>query len=352
MMRSSLSARYRQALLGFLVALMALSLSGCGQRHRKFDSAKPVRVGFSLDSLVVERWQRDLDAFKRAAKDLGAEVEVKVANQDATTQESQVRELLSAGMDVLVIIPNDANRLSSVVSEVKGRGIPVISYDRLVRKAGVDLYITFDNEKVGSLMAESIVRAVPSGSFIIVNGAKSDNNAALLNAGLHSVLDPRIEGGSIRVLAELWPSSWDSEEAKAKLEPLLSSHPHVDAVIAGNDMLAEAAINVLSENGLMGAVRVVGQDADLSACQRIAEGSQYATIYKPVERLALSAAGYAVALAKGEKIATENSIDDGAGKVPYIKLEPILVTKEFLDSTVIKDGFHSKEEVYRNVGRR
>lgn len=349
MMRNTRSSR---ALLGFLLALVALSSSGCGAKHRKFDATRPVRVGFSLDSLVVERWQRDLDAFKRAAKDLGAEVDVKVANQDAATQERQVHELMSAGMDVLVIIPNDADRLSSVVAEAKGRGIPVISYDRLVRRAGVDLYITFDNEKVGDLMAESIVKAIPSGVFIVINGAKSDNNAALLSAGIHSVLDPRIADGSVRLLSELWPSSWDSEEAKAKLEPLLSSRPHVDAVIAGNDMLAEAAINVLSENGLMGSVKVVGQDADLSACQRIAEGSQYATIYKPIERLALSAAGYAVMLAKGEKIATENSIDDGAGKVPYIKLEPILVTKDLLDSTVIKDGFHAKGDVYRNVGRR
>ena len=346
------SSLLRRIVSAALWLLLALVCSCCGTGHRKPNPRKPPLVGFSLDSLVVERWQRDLDTFSGAVKDLGANFIYKVADQDAATQESQVRELVASGIDVLVIVPNDADRLSSVVSEVKARGIPVISYDRLVRKAGVDLYVSFDNEKVGSLMAESIVKAVPSGSFFIINGAKSDNNASLLSAGIHSVLDPRVAEGKISIISEVWPATWDSDEAKARLESLLASDERIDAVIAGNDMFAEAAINVLSESGRMGAVKVSGQDADLSACQRIAEGTQYATIYKPIERLALSAAGYAVMLAKGEKVKIDNTIYDGAGKVPYIKLEPILVTKELLDSTVIKDGFHSRADVYRNVGHR
>lgn len=343
----------RAARLGaFLLLVLVLGLSSCSPRRHKADPEKSPVVGFSLDSLVVERWQRDVDVFKAAAQDLGAEFILKNANQDASVQEAQVRELMAAGIDVLVIVPNDADRLVGVVTEARARGIPVMSYDRLVRKAGVDLYVSFDNEKVGSLMAEAAVKAVPSGSYLVINGAKSDNNAKMLNAGLHSVLDPRVEEGRIRILSEVWPSSWDSDEVRADLESILSGHRGIDAVLAGNDMLAETAINVLTENGLMGSVKVVGQDAELSACQRIAEGTQYATVYKPIDRLALSAAGFAVMLAKGEKVKTEATIDDGAGKVPYVRLEPILVTKELLDSTVIKDGFHSREDVYRNVGHR
>ena len=119
--------------------------------------------------------------------------------------------------------------------------------------------------------------------------------------------------------------------------------------IAGSDMLAEAAIRVLSENRLMKKVKVAGQDADLAACQRIAEGTQFATIYKPIDQLALKAAGFAVMLAKGEPIPTDTTLDDGAYKVPYVRLEPILVTKELLKATVIKGGFHTEAEVYRNV---
>jgi D-xylose transport system substrate-binding protein len=134
------------------------------------------------------------------------------------------------------------------------------------------------------------------------------------------------------------------------MEAILAKERNLDAVIAGNDMLAEAVIRVLSENRLMGKVKVAGQDADLAACQRIAEGSQIATIYKPIDRLALKAAGFAVMLAKGEAIVTDAFIEDGVGKVPYVRLEPVLVTKELLNATVIKDGFHAEADVYRNVG--
>jgi len=248
---------------------------------------------------------------------------------------------------VLVIVPNDADLLSEVVVEARSRGIKVLSYDRLVRGAGVDLYVSFDNEKVGSLMAQAVSRAVPAGDYVILNGARSDNNAMMLNRGIRSVIDAR--KGGIRVVAEIWPEAWDSEEARGEFEKLMDGGPRFDAVIAGNDMLAEAAIGVLSENRLSGMVIVAGQDADLAACQRIAEGSQYATVYKPIERLALTAAGFAVMLARGEKVAADSWIDDGKGRVPYVRLEPILVTKDLLESTVIKDGFHAAKDIYRNV---
>ena len=210
--------------------------------------------------------------------------------------------------------------------------------------------MSFDNEKVGSLMAESVVRDMPAGGgLVIINGARNDYNAILLNRGIHGVLDPKVASGKVRIVAEIWPDSWDSDKVKSKLEAVVARDRRIDAVITGNDMLAEAAINVLSENRLMGKVKVAGQDADLAACQRIAEGSQFATVYKPIDRLALKAAGFAVMLAKGEPVGTDARIDDGAGPVPYVRLEPILVTKDRLDATVIKDGFHTAADVYRNV---
>ncbi|HET7839392.1 MAG TPA: substrate-binding domain-containing protein [Rectinemataceae bacterium] len=335
-------------LLLVLLALL-LGLTGCAPRRHRLEPGRVPLIGFSLDSLVVERWQRDIEVFSRSIKDLGAELILRVADQDAGVQEEQVRELVEKGIDVLVIVPNDADRLSSVVAEVKAKGIQVLSYDRLVRRAGVDLYVSFDNEKVGSLMAEAVARAVPSGGYIIINGARSDYNAIMLNNGFHRVLDPLTKTGRVRIVAEIWPKYWDSDEVKSEMEAVVARDRSIDAVIAGNDMLAEAAIGVLSESRLMGKAKVAGQDAELSACQRIAEGSQYATIYKPIDRLALKAAGFAVMLAKGERIETDAVIDDGAGKVPYVRLEPILVTRPLLASTVIKDGFHEAKDVYRNV---
>jgi len=336
--------------LALLAALCALFPSCAPKRHR-FDPSRPPRVGFSLDSLVVERWKRDIDVFGKAAKELGAELVLRVADQDAAVQETQVRELLDLDIDVLVIVPNDADRLRKAVLEAKARGVPVLSYDRLVRGAGVDLYVSFDNEKVGFLMAESLSRAVPTGGYVIINGARSDNNARLLNEGFHRVLDPLVASGGVRIAAEIWPESWDSDEVKVAFEGVLARDRNIDAVMAGNDMLAEAAISVLSENRLSGKVMVAGQDAELSACQRIAEGSQLSTVYKPIDRLALKAAVFAVMLARGEKVPTDSAIDDGAGRVPYVRLEPVLVTRELLEATVLADGFHSPADVYRNVRR-
>lgn len=344
----------KRALLGALkialiIAVLGGGLSACSKQKRAADHA-PV-IGFSLDSLVVERWRRDVDSFTKAAHDLGAEVALRVANQDANTQIAQVRELLSQGIDVLVIIPNDAEKLSDVCREAKRRGVPVMSYDRLVRGANVDLYISFDNEKVGSLQAQAITEAVPSGNYVIVNGAISDNNAYMINRGFHSVLDPLIAAGQIHLLEEIWPSDWMSDEVRTRFESLVKPGQKIDAVLCGNDMLAETVISVLSENRMVGKTKVTGQDAELAACQRIAEGSQFATIYKPIDALALKAAGFAVMMAKGEKVSYDNKIDDGRFKVPYIALDPILVTEATLDSTVIKDGFHTRQDVYRNVQR-
>jgi D-xylose transport system substrate-binding protein len=332
-----------------LLCLAALAALGCQPPRHKLAPGKTPLIGFSMDSLVVERWQRDLDVFTRAAHDLGAEVLVEVADQDPIVQDKQVRELAARGIDVLVIVPNDADRLSSAVREVKSKGLPVLSYDRLVRKAGVDLYISFDNEKVGSIMAETLVRAVPVGDYVIINGPRSDNNAVMLNEGMRKILDPLVSAKKVSIAAEIWPSNWDSEEARSDMEVVVGRTRAIDAVIAGDDMLAEAVIGVLAENRI--AAKVAAQDADLAACQRIAEGSQFATVYKPVDRLALKAAGFAVMLAKGEKIETDSTIDDGLGKVPYVRLEPIPVTKETLEATVIKDGYHSSSEVYRNLQR-
>jgi D-xylose transport system substrate-binding protein len=345
--------RNRRRVFSAVLSVLAFAVlaASCRGSRRRVEPGQPPLIGFSQDSLVVERWRRDVDIFTRSARELGADVLLRVADQDHAVQERQIRELIDAGIQVLVVVPNDADRLSSVISEARGRGIRVLSYDRLVRNARVDLYVSFDNEKVGTLMAQSVAQAVPSGGYVVINGARSDNNALMLNAGIHGVLDPLVASGNVRIVGEIWPESWTSDEVKPALEKIIEVDRRIDAVIAGNDMLAEAAISVLSENRLMENVKVSGQDAELAACQRIAEGSQYATVYKPIERLALKAAGYAVMLARGEEVQTDAVINDGRYDVPYVRLEPILVTRDVLDATVIKDGFHAGADVYRNVRR-
>lgn len=339
--------RAKALLVGIGFACLFVFVS-CNPNAKKATTYKPV-IGFSLDSLVVERWRRDVDSFTKAASDLDATVKLRVANQDADTQIAQIKSLVDSGIDVLVLIPNHADKLTDVSRMVVRKHIPVISYDRLVNKANVDLYISFDNERVGSLMATAALSAKPTGNYVIINGAITDNNAYMINKGYHKVLDPLIESGKIQLVKEIWPSDWISDEVKSRFEMLLSEEKNIDVVLCGNDMLAETVIGVLSENRMLDKTLTLGQDAELSACQRVAEGSQFATIYKPIDNLALKAAALAVMLAKGEKLPATSTINDGLYDVPYVKLEPILVTKKSLESTVIKDGFHSREDVFRNV---
>lgn len=339
----------KRILVGFGLLVIASTVTiSCTRNAKKSDTYKPV-IGLSLDSLVVERWRRDVDSFTRAANDLDASVKLRVANQDAETQIAQIKSLVDSEIDVLVVIPNHADKLTDICRSVVRKHIPVISYDRLVNRANVDLYISFDNEEVGSLMASAALSAKPEGNYVIINGAITDNNAYMINKGYHKVMDPQITAGKINLIKEIWPSDWISDEVKSRFEQLLSEEKNIDVVLCGNDMLAETVIGVLSENRMLGKTLVLGQDAELSACQRVAEGSQFATIYKPIERLSLKAAALAVMLAKGEKLPATSTIFDGLYNVPYVKLEPILVTKETLEKTVIKDGFHSYQDVFRNV---
>ena len=305
-------------------------------------------IGFSLGTLKEERWLKDRDILIAKVREMGADIIVQNANNDDQDQLKQVKYLLEQGIDVLIIVPNDLEKASSAVEMAKRQGVKVISYDRLVLKSNVDLYVSFDNEKVGELMAKYIVNRIGKGSILIVNGDSRDHNTRIIKQGYDKVLSDKIKDGSVDIIAEQWADNWMKEYGFDVTVKAIQEGKKIDGVIAGNDSLAEGAIEALSEHRLAGKVLVVGQDADLSACQRIVEGTQLMTVYKPIEKLAGETARLAVMLAKGESLNIEKTTYDGKYDIPYFELEPIPVDKNNIDSTIIKDGFHIKEEIYRN----
>lgn len=309
-----------------------------------------IRVGLSMDTLKEERWQKDRDIFVKRAEELGAEVLVQAADGKDEVQIKQAEGLLTQGIDVLVVIPHNAEVSATIVEMAKRRNIPVISYDRLIRNSDVDLYISFDNEKVGAMQAQYLVERAPKGNYILIGGAPTDNNAQMFRRGQMQVLQPLIDKGDIKVVADQWARDWLAEEALKHTENALTmNNDNVVAVVASNDGTAGGVVQALNTKRLSGKVFVSGQDADLAALQRIVEGTQSMTVYKPVSILAKRAAEAAVALAKKEKIEAPTKINNGKVDVPSILLEPISVDKTNLDSTVFKDGFHKREDVYRNV---
>jgi len=305
-------------------------------------------IGFSLGTLKEERWLKDRDILIAKVKEMGADIIVQNANNDDQDQLKQVKYLLEQNIDVLIIVPNDLEKALSAVELAKRQGVKVISYDRLVLKSNADLYISFDNERVGELMAKYVVDKIHEGNLLIVNGAKRDYNTKIIKQGYDKVLGDKVKDESIDIIAEEWADNWMKEYAFEETVKVIQDGKRVDGIIAGNDSLAEGAIEALSEHRMAGKVFVVGQDADLSACQRIVEGTQLMTVYKPIEKLAGETARLAVLLAKGENLKIEKTIYDGKYDIPYYELEPIAVDKGNMDSTIIKDGFHMMEEVYRN----
>ncbi len=310
---------------------------------------QPIKIAFLMDSLVIERWQKDRDIFMSRAKELGAEVTIKSANEDLSVQIKQVKDCIDEKIDVIVIIPSDLEGLSGVLKQAKHNGIRVIAYDRLPMKSSVDLYLSFDNQKVGQLMGTELIKRVPKGNYLVINGSPKDNNAYMFKSGYDGVLKPAIDKGDIQIIEDIWAVDWREVHAYDAVNRALNQNVKIDAILGANDDLAEGAIKALLERGLASDVMVVGQDANLSACQRIVEGTQMLTIYKPIKELAKAAAEYAIDLAHGKDIKSDDRIYDEETYIPYVKLEPIAVTSETMVDVIINGGFHRKEDVFRNV---
>ncbi|MBN8246452.1 MAG: substrate-binding domain-containing protein, partial [Verrucomicrobia bacterium] len=267
---------------------------------------------------------------------------------DDATQMRDVESLISSGVQVMVIVPHNGEAMAKGVRASKAAGIPVISYDRLIRDSDVDLYISFDNVRVGELQAQYLVDQLQGRKAKIVRiyGSKTDNNAVLFKEGQDRVLLPRIASGDIEVVFEDWAADWKPENAKKIANAAITAKGKgIDAILASNDGTAGGAIQALTEEGLAGKILVTGQDAELAAVQRIGRGAQAMTIYKPVSRLAARAAETAVAMARRQVIIANGSVNNGFKDVPAILEEVVVVTRSNILDTVVKDGFHKAEDL-------
>jgi len=345
----------------FLSAIAGLG-SGCNNSPRsntsplsstdQTDPGRRVRIGFSMATLKEERWQRDHDAFEARCKQLNADCVITVANGDASRQANDVDNLLTRGIDVLVIAPHDATQAASMVEKAKAQNVPVISYDRLINSDKIDLYVSHQIPVIGRKMAEYALQHVPKGNYIMVYGAPTDNNAHIIKKEQLAVLQPAIDRGDIKIVADQFATDWRPEEALKIAENALTlNSDNVQAIVASNDGTAGGVVSALEKRGLAGKVLVTGQDAEKAALQRIAEGKQTMTIYKPIMPLAYAAVEAAIALANKQTPANAVTFhNDAINKdVAAILLEVIAVDRDNLLDTVIKDGYATFDEVYANI---
>jgi D-xylose transport system substrate-binding protein len=325
------------------LSLVGLLLAGCGHGAK---SGK-IKIGLSLDTLKEERWQRDRDIFVARAQALGAEVLVQAANSNDALQNSQVENLLTQGVQVLVVVPHNGKTAATMVDMAHKAGVPVLAYDRMINDSDLDLYVSFDNIKVGMMQAEALVKRVPKGRYVLIGGAPTDNNAKMFRDGQMKVLQPLISKGDIKIVGDQWAADWQPVEALKIMENALTKNANkVDAVLVSNDGTAGGALQALEEQKLAGRIPVSGQDADLAACQRIIKGTQTMTVYKPIKALATRAAELALDLAQKRPIQADQKVNNGKRDVPSVLLAPVTVDKENMDATVVAEGFHSHDEIY------
>jgi D-xylose transport system substrate-binding protein len=347
-----MNARLALVLISFILSVLTgLVVSrGKGTPERGGRHGRLV-IGLSMDTLKEERWIADRDLFTAQAKLLGVDVEIRSANSDDTRQLRDVESLITSGIDALVIIPHNGAAMARAVEMAHAEGIPVLSYDRLITDAETDLYITFDNIKIGELQARYIADHVPtSGKLRLVRiyGAKTDNNAKLFKQGQDNILQPLIAAGKIEIVFEDWAEDWKPENAKKITNAAITkAGQNINAILASNDGTAGGAIQALIEEGLAGKVIVTGQDADLAACQRIVAGTQTMTDYKPLTQLAKRAAELAVKLAQRKPVIAKAETDNGKIAVPSVLLDIVSVTKENIRETVVADGFRKEVEIFQ-----
>lgn len=305
-----------------------------------------------MDTVKEERWQRDRAAFEEHCKKMNVECVITVADNQASQQANDVDNLLTQGVNVLVIAPHDATQAVSMVEKAKAQGVPVISYDRLINSDKIDVYISHQVPIIGKKIAEYALEKVPQGNYAMVYGASTDNNAVIMKKEQLKILQPAIDSGKIKIVADQFITDWKPEEALKMIENTLTqNNDNIQAVVVSNDGMAGGVVSALDKKGLTGKVLVTGQDAQKDALQRIAEGKQTMTVYKPIIPLANAAVEAAIKLAKKEPLANAAPFTNDTIKkdIQAILLEVQVVDKNNLMTSVIKDGYVSYDDVYVNV---
>lgn len=314
--------------------------------------AKKLRIGLSMATLTELRWQLDRKYIVERAESSGASVTVMVADKDNQKQLSQIDNLISQKVDVLIVVASDATALKPAIDAAHAAGIKVIAYDRMILNSDVDMYVSFDSVKVGALEAQYVMDAIPKTiakpRVALLGGSPTDNNAFLVKQGVDSIMNPLVKAGKASIVLDQFIDGWKPDLGYNTLKKYLDGGGQVDAVVAANDGLALGAIQALQERGLAGKVPVSGQDAELPAVQRLVQGTQTVTVYKPLRKLAYKAVDNALALAQSKAPEQNGVLNNKLKDVSAYLLDPIAVTKQNIDSTVIQDRHLTSKEIYNN----
>ena len=366
----------RISILTITLLIVVAMLAACAPAAAPASTSGKVKIGLSFSDFATERWPVENAQMTQLLQKDGYEVISQEADHDVKLQSDQIDNMVAEGAKGLIVIAEDGDAAVTPVEKAVAAGVPVISYDRLIKTSKVSAYLSFDNVAVGKAEADGVVKALglldangqPTtqttwttsnpAKVVLSGGSPTDNNAVLVRQGQMAVLQPFITSGVIKVVADQWVDNWDPAKAESMMENILTAQQNkIDAVVASNDGTADGEIQALQAQGLAGKVPISGQDATAAGCNQIVLGNQTVTVFKDTRLLAPQAVKMIEALVKGQTpsgvtqftLAALTNDKTKTGNVMANFLPVVEVTKANVYDVVVKSGFQTYEDVYKNV---
>jgi D-xylose transport system substrate-binding protein len=354
--------------LAIMALIMIVSLlAACGPKAAP--AAEKVKVGLSFSDFATERWKNEADLMTKLLNDKGYDVIVQEANHDVKLQNDQIDNMVSQGVKGLIVIAEDGDAAVTAVDKAADAGVKVIAYDRLIKTTKIAAYLSFNNVEVGRQEALGVMTAlgIPGSTvwtkdnpakIVLSGGSPTDNNAILVRQGQMEVIQPYLDEGIITIVADQWVDNWDPATAEKMMENILTAQQNkIDGVIASNDGTALGELQAMKAQGLAGKVPISGQDATADGCNSIVKGEQTVSVYKDIRLLSPMAVDMMDALLKGETfeglveytLAELTNDDTKTGNVMANFLPVVQVTKDNVYELIVKSGFQSYDDVYRDI---
>jgi len=352
----------------YLIVVLVMIASTIGACAKTSAPAGKVKIGLSFSDFATERWKPEADLLTKLLEEKGYEVMVQEANHDVKLQNDQIDNMVAQGAKGLIVIAEDGEAAATAVDKAAAAGVKVIAYDRLIKTKSISAYLSFDNVEVGRQEALGVMTALglPGSTkwtkdnpakVVLSGGSPTDNNAVLVRQGQMEIIQPYIDSGVIKVVADQWVDNWDAANALKMMENILTAQKNqIDAVVASNDGTALGELQALKAQGLAGKVPISGQDATAEGCNSIVKGEQTVTVYKDIRLLAPKAVEMMDALIKGQAIEGVKSYSlklltgqDLAGDIQAVFLPVVQVTKDNVYQEIVVSGFQTYDDVYRDI---
>lgn len=348
-----------------LIVIASMMLAGCGGAPAA--SAK-TKVGLSFSDFATERWKNEDTLMRKLLEEKGYEVISQEANHDVKLQNDQIDNMVSQGVKGLIVIAEDGAAAATAVDKAAAAGVKVIAYDRLIKTKNIAAYLSFDNVEVGRQEALGVMTALglPGSTtwtkdnpakIVLSGGSPTDNNAVLVRQGQMEIVQPYIDQGVVTIVADQWVDNWDAANALKMMENILTAQNNkIDAVVASNDGTALGELQALAAQGLAGKVPISGQDATADGCNSIVKGEQTVSVYKDIRLLSPKAVDLMDALLKGQSFEglkdytlKELTNEEMEGSIKALFLPVQQVTKDNVYELIVKSGFQSYDDVYRDI---